>query len=45
MSAACPPEHDGNSSGKWWTIRACLRCAEKYGMHNSDTRKQLEAMV
>lgn len=41
----CPPEHEANMGRKWWIIRACLRCANEYGMHNSDTRKQLELMT
>ena len=45
LYAACPPEHEyGRDDGKWWIIRACLRCVNEFGMHNSDTRKQLEAI-
>lgn len=44
LYGACPPEHEMNGRRKWWVIRACLRCAEQYGLHNSDTRKQLEVM-
>ncbi len=40
----CPPEHEANGGRKWWVIRACLRCANEYGMHSSDTRKQLESI-
>lgn len=43
LCAVYPPEHDMNDSRKWWVIKACLRCAEKFGMHTSETRKQLGA--
>lgn len=39
LYAACPPWHDINRSKKWWIIKACLRCAEEFGLHNSDTRR------
>ena len=43
LYGACPPWHEfARDSRKWWIIRACLRCAEEYGLHSSDTRKQLE---
>ncbi len=41
LYAAGPPWADWNASGKWWVIRACLRCANEYSLHTSDTRKQL----
>ena len=51
LCGECPPEHEMNQSRKtdpggrkWWIIRACLRCAERYGLHSSDTRKQLEEL-
>lgn len=44
LFAACPPWHDVNSSRKWWVIRACLRCAEEFGLHTSETRKRVEEM-
>jgi hypothetical protein len=44
LYASCPPWHDANSTKKWWIIRACLVCADKYGLHNSETRKQLKTI-
>lgn len=41
LYGACPPEHEANSGRKWWIFKACLRCADEFGLHNSDTRKQL----
>ena len=38
-----PPWHDMNDAGKYVTHRACLRCAGRYGMLCSETRKQLTA--
>lgn len=43
LYSACPPEHEANMGKKWWIIRACLRCAEQFGLHSSDTRAQLAA--
>ncbi len=43
LSAVAPPWHDMNTSGKWWVIKACLRCADHSGLHTSDTRKKLES--
>ena len=43
LYGAGPPWADWNYSGKWWVVSACLRCAEQFGLHTSDTRKQLEA--
>lgn len=42
LHAACPPWHECARGKKWWVIRACLRCAEKYGLHTSETRKAVE---
>ncbi len=42
LYAAGPPWADWNTSGKWWVIRACLRCANEYSLHTSDTRAQLD---
>lgn len=42
LFAAGAPWADWNTSGKWQAIRACLRCANEYGLHTSDTRKRLE---
>lgn len=42
LCAECPPEHESNRGRKWWTIKACLKCAEEFGLHTSETRKQLE---
>lgn len=45
LYAVCPPWHEFNRSRppKFETIRACLRCAERFGMHTSETRRQVEA--
>lgn len=45
LYGACPPWHEMNESGKWWTIRACLRCADRFGLHTSGTRKRAEALA
>lgn len=37
------PWHEMARSKKWQTIKACLRCADEFGIHNSDTRAALEA--
>jgi len=44
------PEHEMNrtrqSDGRRWEyIRACLRCANEYGMHNTETRKRLAELT
>lgn len=44
LYGAAPPEADWNSTGKWWIIRACLYCADKYGLHTSETRVKVAAM-
>lgn len=36
------PEHDVNDGKKWVIIKACIRCAKRYGMLCSATRKQFE---
>jgi hypothetical protein len=43
-----PPEHEMNRSRKtdpggrrWYTMRACLRCANEFALHTSDTRAAL----
>lgn len=36
-----PPWHEMSRSNKWWTIKACLRCANEYGLHTSETRSKL----
>lgn len=46
LYGAIPPEHEMNRTRKgdarrWEYIRACLRCANEYGLHRSDTLKQL----
>ncbi len=41
LYGSMPPEHECNDSGKWYIVRACLRCAEEFGLHNSDTRKTM----
>lgn len=46
LYGSCPPEHEmSRSRKKWEYIRACLRCAAEWGMHTSDTRKQLEGLT
>lgn len=45
LYAVGTPWADWNSSGKWWIIKACLRCAEEFGLHTSDTRKQMAGVV
>jgi hypothetical protein len=42
LYVACPPWHEMNRGKKWWIIKACQRCAEEFGLHTSDTRKQLQ---
>lgn len=32
------PWHDCNSSRKFIMIKACLRCADEFGLHTSETR-------
>lgn len=41
LYAAAAPWHDMNQSKRWWVIRACLRCANEFGLHTSETRKQI----
>jgi hypothetical protein len=44
LYAACPPWHEMNRTGKrWMYIRACLRCANEFGMHTSETRAVAES--
>lgn len=40
LDGACPPEHEANSSRRWWLISACLPCCERFQLHTSDTRQQ-----
>jgi hypothetical protein len=42
LSCVMVPWHDMNQSGKYQTIRACLRCANEFGMHTSETRAAVE---
>ena len=49
LYAAMPPWHEMNRSRKsdpggrrWWVIRVCLRCANEFGMHTSETRQQAD---
>ena len=37
-----PPWHEMSRGKKFETIKACLRCAEEFGMHTADTREQLK---
>ena len=39
LCGECPPEHEANRGRKWWIIRACLRCADRFGLHTTETRK------
>jgi hypothetical protein len=41
LDGSCPPEHEANSSRRWWLIRACLPCCDRYGLHNTATRTQM----
>lgn len=41
---ACPPWHEGSRSKKWQVIRACFRCAVKYGMLTEDMRNKFEKL-
>lgn len=40
LDAACPPWSDLNSTRprRWWVIRACARCCDRYALHTSRTR-------
>lgn len=42
LYAASPPWHEFNDSGRWMVIAVCLKCADHYGLHTSETMKQLE---
>lgn len=46
LYAACPPWHEMNRSRKgeqrWEVSYVCLRCAEEWGWHTSETRKQIQ---
>lgn len=44
LRCTAPPWHEMNRSNKWWTIRACLRCAKEFGMLASHTREVVEAI-
>lgn len=45
LYCAGPPWADWNTSRKWQVIACCLRCANQYGFHTSDTRKQMAEMT
>lgn len=45
LSGAEPPWRLGVKRGPWLVIRACLECADEFGLHNSDTRAQLAAQA
>jgi len=49
LYGVCPPWHEANRSRpgekRYDTIRACLRCTERFGLHNSDTHAQLERKI
>ena len=37
-----PPWHEVARSRKFEVMRACLKCADKFGLHTSETRQQAE---
>lgn len=37
-----PPWNDFTGGDKWIVIKACLRCANEFGLHTSETRKAIE---
>jgi len=39
------PWHEMSDGKKWLRRTVCLRCAEEYGMHTNETRKQLETKM
>ncbi len=41
LNIVMTPWYDMNPTDRYCVIKACLRCAEEFGLHNSDTRKQL----
>lgn len=42
LHQVCPPWHEmARTEKKWNVIRACLRCANEFGMHTSETREAL----
>lgn len=41
LYAAGPPWAVWNSTGRWYVIAACLRCAKVYGLHTNETLKQV----
>ncbi len=45
LHEVCPPWHEMARGKKFETIRACLRCAEEFGMLCSETRRQLAARL
>ena len=47
LYGACPPEHEMNRTRpsderRWEYIKACLRCAEEFGMNTNETREQCQ---
>lgn len=42
LYGAIAPEHDVSDVKKWVIIKACIKCAERYGLLCSRTRKQFE---
>jgi hypothetical protein len=44
LYCSLPPWKEPNTGEKFWVMKACLRCAEEYALHNSETRKQLQDM-
>jgi hypothetical protein len=37
----CAPWSEMGNGKNWQEIKACLRCAEEFGLHNSETRERL----
>jgi hypothetical protein len=45
LYAACPPWHEmSRRNDKWWIVRTCLRCANEFGLHTSETRRVVESL-
>ena len=42
--AAAPPWHDCNTSGKWWVMRVCIRCAIRQCLGTEEIRQQMRAI-
>lgn len=42
LSMSIPPWNDFTDGDKWIVIKACLRCANEFGLHTPETRKAIE---